>query len=95
MIGHVDDSGDAQADCEPDAEFAPAREIEAELPAPRALVVARGQALTMTAHMLSGADTPSSVSPLRSTCCTPKASARRALRSALSSTMKGAALYQL
>lgn len=39
-----------------------------------------------TAYMLSGAETPSSVNPLRRTRCTPRASATRALRSASSST---------
>src|ERR1035441_53168 len=69
VVGDVDDAGHAQSGREPDAVFTPAREIDAELPAARALVVTRGQALA--AHMLSGAETPSSARPLRSTCCTP------------------------
>src|SRR5476651_1584352 len=93
MVGDIDDAGHAQSGRKADAVFTPVREIHAELAACRALVVARGQALA--AHMLSVADTPSSVKPLRNTCCTPKASASRALRSASSSTMKVAALYQL
>src|SRR4029077_18900685 len=44
------------------------------------------------AHMLSGADTPRSVRPLRTTCCTPSTSASRALRSGGSSTMNCSAL---
>src|SRR5580700_567863 len=44
------------------------------------------------AHMLSGADTPSSASPLRTTCCAPVTSVRRAARRRASSTMNRSAL---
>ena len=47
---------------------------------------------TRAAHMLSGADTPRSVRPLRITCCTPSTSARRALRKLGSPTMNCSAL---
>src|SRR5258706_6382626 len=91
VIADIDDECDQQSGGEPQAQVAQPRQVQAA--ASYALVIAGGK--PPIAHMLSGALAPSSPSPLRSTCWVARASARRALRVAPSSTMNCAALYQV